>query len=62
MTADELARALRLPAAAVERLVEEKAGISEDMALRLARHFGTSAEMWLNLQARRDAEGAGAGT
>jgi plasmid maintenance system antidote protein VapI len=30
--------------------------ISPDTALRLARFFGTSAQMWMNLQAKYDLE------
>ncbi|MEX2044266.1 MAG: HigA family addiction module antitoxin [Opitutus sp.] len=33
-------------------------GISADTALRLARYFGTSHEVWLNLQDRYDVEEA----
>ena len=33
--------------------MDERA-ISADTALRLGRFFGTSAEMWMNLQARYD--------
>ena len=32
----------------------EKRGISADTALRLARYFGTSAEMWAGFQADYD--------
>jgi plasmid maintenance system antidote protein VapI len=32
----------------------EKRGITADTALRLARYFGTSAEMWTGLQADYD--------
>jgi len=32
----------------------EKRGITADTALRLARYFGTSAEMWTGLQADCD--------
>ena len=45
-----LARALRVPPSHVSGIVNEKRGISATMALRLARYFGTSAEMWLGLQ------------
>ncbi len=31
-------------------------GISADTALRLARYFGTSEQLWMNLQARFDLE------
>jgi antitoxin HigA-1 len=45
-----LARALRVPPSHVSGIVNEKRGISATMALRLARYFGTSAEVWLGLQ------------
>jgi addiction module HigA family antidote len=45
-----LARALRVPANHVSGIVNERRGISARMALRLARYFGTSAELWLGLQ------------
>jgi addiction module HigA family antidote len=42
-----------LPAASNEIVLETR-GISADTALRLARYFGTSAEMWAGLQAEYD--------
>ena len=45
-----LARALRVPPSHVSGLVNEKRGISALMALRLARYFGSSPELWLGLQ------------
>ena len=45
-----LARALRVPPSHVSGIVNEKRGISAQMALRLARYFGSSAELWLGLQ------------
>jgi addiction module HigA family antidote len=30
--------------------VNERRGITADTALRLARHFGTSADFWMNIQ------------
>jgi addiction module HigA family antidote len=45
-----LARALRVPPSHVSGIVNEKRGISAVMALRLARYFGSSAELWLGLQ------------
>ena len=35
----------------INEIVLEKRGITADTALRLARYFGTSAEMWTGLQA-----------
>ncbi len=49
-----LARALNVPPRRVNEIVLEKRGISADTALRLARYFGTSAEMWAGLQAEYD--------
>ena len=49
-----LARALNVPPRRVTEIVLEKRGISADTALRLARYFGTSAEMWAGLQADYD--------
>ena len=45
-----LARELRTPPNHVSGIVNQKRGISARMALRLARYFGTSAELWLGLQ------------
>jgi addiction module HigA family antidote len=46
-----LARALRIPPRSINEIVLEKREITADTALRLARFFGTSAEMWTGLQA-----------
>ncbi len=35
-------------------LVNEKAGISVEMAIRLSRAFGSSPEMWLGMQTAYD--------
>ncbi len=48
--------ALRVSAPTVHEIVREKRAISPDMALRLAHYFDTTAEFWLNLQARYDLE------
>lgn len=39
---------------ALSELVNERAGISVEMALRLSRAFGSSAETWLGLQMAYD--------
>jgi addiction module HigA family antidote len=49
-----LARALNVPPRRINEIVSEKRGITADTALRLARYFGTSAEMWTGLQADYD--------
>jgi len=40
--------------AALSRILNENAGISAEMALRLSDALGTSAEMWLGMQAQYD--------
>lgn len=51
MTAYRLAKALGIPESAVGEILHGKRGITAATALRLARFFGTSAELWVNLQA-----------
>ena len=41
---------LHVPVTRISEVVNERRGISADTALRLARHFGTSADFWMNLQ------------
>ena len=50
LSINALARALRVPPSQVSGIVNEKRGVSAIMALRLARYFGCSAELWLGLQ------------
>jgi addiction module HigA family antidote len=52
----KLAMELRAPAPGVCEIVRGERGISTEMALRLARFFGTTAESWLHLQARYNLE------
>ena len=40
----------------ISQIIRGKRSISADTALRLARYFGTSAVVWLRLQARYDLE------
>lgn len=48
------AQKLGVSRTALSRLLNGHAGISPEMALRLAKLFGTSIEMWINLQAQYD--------
>ena len=34
----------------INEIINHKRGISPEMAVRLARYFGTAEELWLNLQ------------
>jgi addiction module HigA family antidote len=38
----------------INEIVNEKRNISPEMAIRLAKYFGTSEELWLNLQNQYD--------
>ena len=53
-----LARAVKVPRSRVNDIVLGRRGITADTAFRLARYFGTSAEFWINLQARYDLDAA----
>jgi addiction module HigA family antidote len=54
LSQNALARALNVPPRRINEIVLEKRGVTADTALRLARFFGTSAEMWAGLQADFD--------
>ncbi len=54
LSQNALARALSVPPRRINEIVLERRGITADTALRLARYFGTSAEMWAGLQADYD--------
>ena len=56
LTAHALALALRVPANRVTAILAGQRAVTADTALRLARHFGTSAGFWLNLQKRYELE------
>jgi addiction module HigA family antidote len=45
-----LALELHVPVTRISEIVNERRGITADTALRLARHLGTSADFWMNLQ------------
>ncbi len=47
---NRLALDLRVPARRINEIVLGKRGLSPDIALRLARYFGTSPQFWLGLQ------------
>lgn len=50
LSVSELARALCVSRQSVNELVRERRAVSPEMALRLSRLFGNSAEFWLNAQ------------
>lgn len=50
MSAAEFARQIAVPTNRITGILNGQRAISADTALRLGHWFGTSAEMWLNLQ------------
>jgi addiction module HigA family antidote len=50
LTVAGLAGALGVSRQTVNELLRERRAVSPEMALRLSRLFGNSAEFWLNLQ------------
>ncbi len=53
-----LARAIGVPPRRINEIVLGKRSISADTAIRLSRHFGTSEQFWMGLQADYDLEEA----
>ncbi len=54
LTISEIAEMLRVSRQAVSNIINEKADISTEMALRLATVFGGTANIWLQLQSKYD--------
>lgn len=54
LSANALAKALRVPASRVNDIVLERRGITVDTAFRLVRYFGGDVQSWLNLQTAYD--------
>ena len=52
MSVSSVAEALHIPVNRLSNLIKEKRGMTADTAMRLGRFWGTSAQMWMNLQAR----------
>lgn len=54
MSANALAKALKVPASRINDIVLERRGVTVDTALRLVRYFGGDVQSWLNLQTAYD--------
>lgn len=50
LTQSQLAKELEVSFRAVNEIVNEKRSVSPEMAIRLAKRFGTSPQFWLGLQ------------
>ena len=53
---NKLSRDIRIPLSRVSLIANGKRAVTADTALRLARYFGTSAQIWMNLQTAYDLE------
>lgn len=51
-----VAKDIGVPAMRISQIVNGKRSVTADTAMRLARYFGTSPDVWLRLQARYDLE------
>lgn len=49
-----LAKSVDVPARRINEIVHGTRSVTADTALRLSKFFGTSAQFWMNLQARYD--------
>ena len=54
LSANALARALRVSSGRIVDILNGKRAISVETALRLGRYFGNDAQFWMNLQAHYD--------
>ena len=50
LSANSLSKALGVPVNRITMILNGQRGVSADTALRLARYFGTTPQLWLNLQ------------
>jgi len=56
ITAYKLSKEIKVQQTAISQIINGNRRITVDMALRLSRYFGNSAQFWLNLQNYYDLE------
>jgi addiction module HigA family antidote len=56
LTANAAALKMRIPSNRLTAILNGQRALTADTALRLARLFGTSAQMWMNMQAQYELE------
>jgi addiction module HigA family antidote len=52
----QLAKELGVTVPTVTKIVRRRGAVTAEMALRLSRYFGTTAQLWQNLQSQYDLE------
>lgn len=50
----DLAKSMRVSPSTVNRLLNEKSGVSPEMAMRLSKALGRTAQSWLSMQNNHD--------
>ena len=56
INAYKLSKEIKIQQTAISQIIKGNRRITADMALRLSRYFGNSAQFWLNLQNHYDLE------
>lgn len=56
LTMNQLAKALHVSPNRITAIIHGTRGITAETAMRLARYFGTSVQMWMNMQAHYEME------
>jgi len=54
ITAYKLSKAIGVQQTRISQIIKGNTRITADMATRLSKYFGTSAEVWMNLQSKYD--------
>lgn len=54
LTDTQLAELIKVPDQLINEIINNRRAITSDIAIRLGQVFGTSAEVWLNLQMKWD--------
>ena len=54
ITVTDMASKLNVSRKTLSKILNEKGAVTPDMALRISRAFGTTPELWLNLQKNVD--------
>ena len=56
LTRERLAQDIHIPLQQIDGIIQGHQTVTADLALRLSRYFGTTAQFWMNLQAGYDLE------
>lgn len=54
ITAYKLSKAIDVQQTRISQIIKGRTSITADMATRFSKFFGTSAELWMNLQGKYD--------